>query len=155
MRNLALRYVYPLLPVILLIFNVACTPQACQEETEANVKATFYKTGSPASLAPDSITLFGLGRDTSLIYDNARNMKNISIPLDAGSDTCRFVMIINDCYDTVTFVYVSYAHLVSKECGFTFYHILDTILNKQDTINYYIIKRDITTLNEENISIFY
>jgi hypothetical protein len=155
MKKLVLKYFILLILPVLFLYSIACTPQGCDEETQATVNGTFYRTGTGTSQAPDSVTLFGLGKDTNLIYDNARDERIIKIPLDAGSDTSRFVMMINDSYDTVTFIYTSYTHLVSKACGFTFYHVLDTIINNRDTINYYIINRDVTTIYKENIRIFY
>jgi hypothetical protein len=152
----------PLIFILLSVFFIAfarlisCTPQACQEETQSLVKATFYKYGTDSIKAPDSLTVYGLGRDTSLIYNKSLNLKTIQIPLDASAGTCGFVFRINGITDTLTFSYTSYPHLVSKECGFTFYHILDSYTVTGQTIDTVkIINKSITTIHEENIRIFY
>lgn len=150
-----LKYISLSFLLIALAQLISCTPQACLEETQSLVKATFYKTGTGKIQAPDSITLYGLGMDTSKIYNRTLKIQTILIPLNPAKDTSRFIMRINGINDTVIFVYSSYPHLVSKECGFTFYHILDTIPNTRNEVDFTIRNRYITTINEENIRIFY
>lgn len=141
--------------IILLLQAGSCVPQACLDEMEANAKASFYATGTGKLQTPDSVTLYGLGRDTSKIYDKASKVQTIEIPLDAGSDTCRFILKINGITDTVTLIYASYPHLVTKECGYTYYHTVDQIINTRIGVDFLINNRNITTANEENIRIFY
>ena len=133
----------------------SCVPQACLDDMESTAKASFYATGTGKMQTPDKITLYGLGKDSSKIYNQAANLQTIKIPLDAAVDTCTFVLKINGVTDTVTFIYISYPHLVTKECGYTFYHTLDKILKKRSQIDYQINIRNISTANEENIRIFY
>jgi hypothetical protein len=141
--------------LFLLGLALSCTPQACQDETFSLLKATFYKTSTGIVTAPDSVTLYGMGRDTAKIYSKATKTQIIKIPLNAASDTSRFILKINAVVDTVTIVYTSYTHLISKECGFTFYHILDTVYGTSPGINFIKFNKNITTVNEENIRIFY
>lgn len=136
-----------------LIFS--CTPQACQDETLSRINAFFYKTSTGKITAPDSVTLYGLGRDTAKIYDRKTSLQTALIPLDAGEYTSVFVLKINDITDTVTFKYTSYPHLISKECGFTFFHVLDTVYGTREEIDFTIRSKNITTFNDENIRIFY
>jgi hypothetical protein len=120
------------------------------------LNARFFRTGTGTSITADSVTLYGLGRDTSKIYDNATNLNSISFPLDSGSDSCSFFIKINSLTDTVTFYYTNYTHLVSKECGYTFYHTLTTPPKHNKPLpDYNIMNGNITTVNGENIRIFY
>ena len=138
-----------------ILFFTSCTPQSCFEETEAFLKATFYQ--NETLRAPDSLTVYGISMDSTKIYNKSGNIKLALIPFNASSDNSVFVIKINDITDTITFFYSSYPHLVSKECGYTFYHtLLDQPVyttNVIDTV--YIRKNNITILNEENIRIFY
>lgn len=153
------RYPGNLFVIILIIFlasgSDSCTPETCLEETLTGVKAVFFKTDAGKVQAPDSVTLYGIGTATDKIYNRAASRQTISIPLDAGSNTCSFVIKINDKTDTLIFTYTSYPHLVSKECGFTFFHSLTELLNKNENIDINLVNRTITTSNEENIRIFY
>ena len=140
-----------------LMVMVSCTPGSCFEETNALVKAFFYSNDDKKLQPPDSLTLFGLKMDTNKVYNKALNVQPALLPLDADTTSCTFVIRINGITDTMTFWYSSYPHLVSLECGYTFYHqlvdkpaITDNII---DSIN--IRYGNITTLDVENIRIYY
>ena len=146
------------LPVLLIAMTrlMFCTTPSCLEETQSLVKATFYKNRTDSIKAADTLTVFGLGRDTSKIYDKSPHLSAVQIPLDVSAGTCGFVFILDGITDTLTLSYTSYPHLISKECGYSFYHILDsyTVTGRTiDTIMF--MNKSITTTNEENIRIFY
>jgi hypothetical protein len=156
MKYYSLRYILPVILIMILFSSISCTPQACQEETHSLIKATFYINGTNIVKAPDSLTVYGLGRDTARIYNKSLSIKIAQIPLDASTVTCGYVFRLNGITDTLTFSYSTYPHLVSKECGFTYYHILDSYTVTGRAIDTIIIRnKNITTINEENIRIFY
>jgi hypothetical protein len=158
MRKLFSVSLFLILPGF-IFFLVSCSQGSCFEETESYLKASFYiKT---TRTAPDSLILYGLNND-SIIYDkSSEKVQPALIPLNASKDSCSFVMKINGIADTIKFRYTSYPHLISKECGYTFYHHLDTGLNNYKTRTYHAIKKikvtnqTITNLNVENIRISY
>ncbi len=135
----------------------SCTPEACFEETESFLKATFYNNATGKSAAPDSVTLYGIGHKSVLIYNKSTGVQPAQFPLNSASDTSLFVIRINGTDDTIGFIYTSYPHLVSRECGFTFYHrLVDSVFYTKHNINYiYQGNNNVTTANEENIRIFY
>jgi len=133
---------------------ISCAPEACFEETNAYLKATFYNNTSKEKETPDSLTVTGLGR-TDKIYDREARVQPALLPLDASSDICSFIIKINNITDTIQFIYSSYPHLISKECGYIFYHKLDTFHSKKDAFYIYKSSENITTANEENIRIFF
>jgi hypothetical protein len=142
--------------VISLLLIISCTPGSCFEETNAYVKASFYLNSTGKLLAPDSLTIYGEGMDSVKIYTRAPKVTLANIPLNSSVESCSLIFIINGINDTITFSYSSYPHLISKECGYTFYHniempsftknIIDTIIMRKSTI---------TTINEENLLIYY
>jgi hypothetical protein len=146
-----------ILPGILLGL-LSCTQGSCFEETESYLKASFYF--NTTLTTPDSLTLYGLNND-SIIYNQATGVQPAKIPLNSSTESCTFIIKINGVADTIEFHYSNYPHLISKECGYTFYHQLDTGLNNPNTRTYHAIKkiyvsnRTITNLNVENIRIFY
>lgn len=141
---------------VLLLFS--CTEGSCFEETESYLKASFY-TGdvTPKPFAPDSLTLYGLNND-SIIYYKSAKVQPALIPLNASTDSCTFIIKINGVADTIKFHYSSYPHLISKECGYTFYHQLpDSVraYTRHAIKKIYTANKTITNLNVENIRIFY
>lgn len=144
------------LPGIILLL-ISCTQGSCFEETESYLKASFY-TGDPTPInhPPDTLTLYGLNQD-SLIYNKKNGVQVALFPLNASTESSIFVIIINGVTDTIEFRYSSYPHLISKECGYTFYHHLDTapIPRYHAIKDIFVANETITNLNVENIRIFY
>lgn len=135
------------------VIMVSCAPEACFEETNAYLKASFYINAK--LVAPDSLTAFGFGQTTK-IYDKVKDIQPALLPLNSSAGSCTYVIRINGVNDTMQFLYSSYPHLISKECGYTFYHSLDSFSFTQNNIDtILIINRSITTANEENVRIFY
>lgn len=141
-------------------FLTSCTPESCLEQNEAFLKASFYisVSGEAQAKIPDSLTVYGIGRDTSKIYSAARGINIANLPLNPVSSTTSFFIEINGVADTLILSHFSYPHLISKECGYTYYHNIDPdsvsfTMNAIDSIR--TINRTITTLDEENIRIFY
>ena len=134
----------------------SCSPDACFEETNAFLKASLYLDLTKKLKAPDSLTVYGIDSPGGRIYDKAVKIQPALFPLNPSAGTSSFVIKINGITDTVIFVYRSYPHLISKECGYTFFHDLDTIFYSKNIIDYiYRGSNSITTKNEENIRIFY
>jgi hypothetical protein len=50
----------------------SCTPQACFEETNSFVKASLYDNVTKKQKAADSLTVYGLSRDSVKIYDGPK-----------------------------------------------------------------------------------
>lgn len=153
MKN-QVSFIYAVFIVLGTTLMISCTPEACFEETNAYLKATFYNNTSKITDTPDSLTLIGLNK-TSRIYNKEPGVQPALFPLDASSDTCTFVIKINNVTDTIQFIYSSYPHLISKECGYTFFHKLDTFFLSRNAFYVYKSSNNITTANEENIRIFY
>ncbi len=144
--------------VLYMIIMASCTPEACFEETDAFLKATFYDNETKKAEPPDSISLYGLNTEGIRIYSKSENIQPALFPVNASDEECTFVIRINGIDDTISFRYSSYPHLISKECGYTFFHLLDidyysSTGNIIDTIVFR--NRNVTTANEENIRIYY
>jgi hypothetical protein len=155
MRKLLIFFL-PVAALAATLLQTSCTPGSCFEETNAYVKATFYLSSKSKAVAPDSVTLYGAGRDTSLIYKKKAALNQALMPLDASTDGCSLVIRINGVNDTISFAYSTSGHLISKECGYTFYHTIEAPVFTThiiDTVT--VIKNTITTLSEENIRIYY
>ena len=155
MRKFIPGSLFIIVPVIILLL-LSCTVGSCFEETESYLKASFYDNTTKKLLPPDSLTLYGINRD-SIIYNKMLKVQPVLMPLNSSSQNCTFIIKIKGVADTIEFRYSSYPHFVSKECGYTFYHLLDTALvySKNFIKGIYISNQTITNLNVENIRIFY
>lgn len=138
-----------------VFLTVSCTTGSCFEETNAYVKASFHLYSSEKMTAPDSLTLYGIGND-SIRYKKALKIQPALIPLNASADNCRFVIRINGVNDTISFNYSTFIRLISKECGYTYYHNIDSVYSTFHNIDSISLNlRTVTTIDGTNISIFY
>jgi hypothetical protein len=142
----------------LLLFLNSCTPQSCFDQTDAFLNATLYLNKTGKLLAPDSLTIYGIDKESNKLYNKTKSITTAILPLNASASYSTFIIRINGITDTLELRYSSYPHLISKECGYTFYHnlISDSLAYSKNIIDsIYIRNNNITTINEENIRIFY
>ena len=141
--------------VCALIMSVSCTPGSCFEETNAYLKASFYLQTTGKLAAPDTLTLILIGKDTAR-YNKALKVQPALFPLNPSEDNCGFLIRINGVTDTISFMYSTYTHLISKECGYTYYHHLDSVSTTKNIIDKIEIKQNtVTNLDGPNIFIYY
>lgn len=156
MRVPATRIFVAVLSVSILTL-ASCDQEACFEETNAYVKASMYKYSTMKMEAPDSISLNGLTKPDLMLYKKAKDVTTALMPLDPSAETCAYAIKINGVTDTITFIYTSFPHLLSKACGYTYYHTLDALIdfskNEIDSLEF--SNKSITTLDAENIRIYY
>ncbi len=139
-----------------LLQIVSCTPESCLEEIIADIKAPLYLNSTGKVLAPDSLTLYGLNAESDKIYNSTKNVKLALLPLNPSAESCGFIIRINGITDTIHIWYASYPHLISKECGYTYYYTIDSLTFTKNIIDSILIRnRSVTTVNEENIRILY
>ena len=140
----------------LIFWLTSCLDTECIEDTRAYVKVSFYDYDTIRVASPDSITLFGVGNDVK-IYDNIKKIALPALmPLKDSDNETEFIIEINGTADTIRFTHSNYLHLISKECGYSMYHTLDTVYfttNEIDSIS--LTNKDITLINIENVAIFY
>jgi predicted nucleic-acid-binding Zn-ribbon protein len=138
------------------VFLNSCSLKSCFDVTESKVNAGFYSKETGKAVPPDSLTLFGINMDTSKIYNKVLAPKTAQFPLYAADTSVKFIIRINGKDDTIEFRYSGYLHLISKECGYTWYYNLDTALHSFNIIDSLSFsKKTITTLSEENMRIYY
>ena len=155
MRNNITKILLAITALSLLKIS-SCTPESCFEETMAYVKANLYQSSTDKNVAPESLTLYGAGIDTNKIYDNSNSTRQALIPLNPSADSCTFIILINSETDTLVFWYDSFAHLISKECGYTYFHSLDSLTITTNAIDTVIINNIYVTTNDaENIRLYY
>lgn len=157
---MALKQILSYLARVLLILAAAflphgCTPESCYENIVSGIKGGFYQTGTGLKISPDSVSLFGPGIDSPPLYSKATGLKEVVFPLNPAEPACSYIFTINGIRDTVTFTYTSFPHLISRECGYSMFHTLNSCISTGNIIDtIIIINRTIAIPYEENIRIF-
>lgn len=142
--------------LIAAIISHSCTTGSCLEETESAAMAGFYETGTGNAIAPDTITVYGLGMESEPLYLKAANKKDLLLPLNPANGSSAFIITANGITDTITVVYSSFPHLISKECGYTMYNTIEKCSSTHNLIDTVFIQNpNVTTKYNENIRIFF
>jgi len=134
---------------------LACASEGCYDDTEANVIINLRETDAETISKIDSITIYGLGSELDSIYTNASILK-ADLPLNADAGYSEFVIINGLIADTIRIHYSSNLWFVSKACGYSYNHILESVeftKNRIDTV--LIINESVTIADEENIRTFF
>ena len=139
----------------LFLAAASCIDPGCIDNTEAYLKASFYSYETKSVAAPDSMTLCGVGASVK-IYDNLRITPPAFIPLKDSDSKTQFVIELNGITDTITFFHANSLHFVSKECGYSMFHTIDSIRYTHNEIDSIAsINPNITLNNADNVAIFY
>jgi len=150
-KNLTFLYI-----VALSFLLTSCFDAECIDETEAYVKVSLYSYETKKIASPDSITLYGVGSETK-IYDNNKVFTSPALmPLKSYDNESTFVIEINGTTDTIRIIHSNFLNLISKECGYSMYHTIDTIYFTAKGIDSVsVTNKEITVKNIENVAIFY
>lgn len=105
-----------------------------------------------------ALTMFGLGREDSLLADKER-VDKVFVPLDQTRDETSFFLRPDSTRqngDTILIRYKRNLHFVSSGCGFTTFYQLDTLISTHHIIDSIaLVNKKITTTNATNLKIFY
>ncbi len=150
---------YGLILILTLITNVlsSCdSSEICRENTETPLRIGFYnKDDFSATAVVDSITVYGLGREDSIIYDNAKNVTRVELPLSNSKDTTSFVLVFPQNQDTITIIYSRKITLLSVGCGFTtFYTLSETQSTENEIFNSAIQNSNVINDLNEHIKVY-
>ena len=129
----------------------------CELSTVSILNAGFYSVPDsiPEAVSVDDLTVYGIGREDSLIYDQASSVGSFVLPLSPSSDTTGFVFTLGADTDTITFLCSRELHLLSMECGFTTYFYIERIDNTSNVIDSIsVVNEKVTTGDDENIQIY-
>ncbi len=140
-----------------LMFYSCESEKKCELSTVSILNAGFYSVPDsiPEAVFVDDLTIYGIGREDSLIYDQASSVGSFVLPLSPSCDTTGFVFTLGADTDTIIFLYSRELHLLSMECGFTTYYYIERIDNTSNVIDSIsVVNEKVTTGDDENIQIY-
>lgn len=152
MRDIRIKAVWI---IVLIAACSGCVTDSCDDPGESMAVITLYETDNDDTTVIDSLTVYGVGMDDLLIYNNTETGK-IELPLNPASDYADYVIINGLIYDTLKITYTTTQHFISKACGYNFFYSIESISytrNRIDTI--LIINNSVNPLDEENLRTFF
>lgn len=115
------KLTYPLLLLVLAsLFYSGCVKNETCLPANNFLYADFYYSESDTvdvATTVDSLSLYIIGREDSVLYDNEKDLGSVSIPLSDDLTEITVVIKINDAVDTLYIKYNPYSVFRSTECG--------------------------------------
>lgn len=152
------KHIITSLAFLLLLAFLSCK-RNCDFVPVSNAGVRFYtisNTQQEISKTFDSIFVYPESLEDSILYDWARNVNSVRLPLSPIEDFSNFVFTFNDVTDRVQIFYKRQLYFVSEECGFSVNFTLDSILfttNQIDSV--IIIQPKVQAINEEHIRFYF
>lgn len=142
--------------VLFILLLPACSKQACYDDTDPLVNVILLESGTGAAKKSVSLKITGLGVTPPVELVSATSVANFSVPLNPAAESTVMIILLNGVADTATISYSNFIHLVSPECGYTFYNVIKGLNTTHNIIDSLIIEnKNITVDGERNMRLFY
>ncbi len=157
-QKFKLRSRISLLVSAFLILGIhACNlNKSCDKHTKFPVETGFYNSLSLSlrDTILQDITLYGIGREDSLLYNDI-DTNRLNYRLSPFSDTTKIVLHAFSKVDTLTFYYNRHLELVSQACGFAmFFDIKEINFTKNFIDSLFLIDHLLDANKTEHLQVF-
>jgi hypothetical protein len=153
-------FLYSLL-VSLVVAAASCEDyKDCNSPVDTPMGIGFYQLtdGEEADTTLPALTLFGIGREDSLLADDLASSR-IYVPLNENLDSTRFFLQPDSTSvggDTLTVLYKRSLDFVSSGCGFTTLYQIDTVTCTAHYVDSVVLaSKKIVTTNATNVKLYY
>ncbi len=134
----------------------SCSVQPCYEETDPLMNTLLLASGTGESATADSLRVRGVSATDTVEFVDERNATSFSLPLDPASDLSLFYITVNGIHDTAVIYYTRLPHLVSPECGYTFFNTVTGVSTTHNIIDTLIIENSKVDLDgKKNLHLFF
>lgn len=142
--------------VLLTLLLPACSEQACYDDMDPLVNVILLESGTGAAKKSVSLKITGLEFPSPVVLVTETSVTKFSVPLNPAAETSVMVILLNGIADTATISYTNFVHVVSPECGYTFYSVINGLNTTHNIIDSLIIEnKNITVDGERNMRLFY
>ncbi len=150
-----------LVSAILLIMLTSCqNDDVCEQASAYPLRIGFYTQDQPGvsarAFTVDSITVYGVGRPDSLIYNNTKSIRSIEVPVNPASVRTGFVLIFpGNIADTIWVDSQYQLKFISAHCGFAVQPTIEQATHTNRKISTLQINQKLVTQSfEEHIKIY-
>lgn len=146
-----------IIAVVIAALFFSCASDVCNQKITWPAQVGFYAKWSVKAdtlIFVDSVSVWGLNNDSILVSNAKKNKLELPLSILQGSST--FVFKIKSTYDTVAIFHSNTPYLISKQCGYSYEQVIDTIVYTQHALSKITWKVPEADKNDkENIEIFY
>ncbi len=140
-----------------VVMLISCREECLYKpESLAGVEFRSVLDGRDTETAVDSLTVRGLGREDSLLYNNRNNIRSIALPMNGMAEESGFVFEFNGETDTLWLTYLVNPWFLSQECGFVLnFELVDSRHTANIIDSVVIVISEITSFDDKNIRIYH
>jgi hypothetical protein len=103
-----------------------------------------------------NLSVYGLGREDSLLYSSRNNIGSIDLPLNGNAGESAFVLLFDNIADTLWMEYDVIPVFDSPECGFMLNFELKDARHTSNMIDSVVILiNQVTSFEDNNIRIYH
>ncbi len=156
-KNDRKSYLFNIFIAVVIILVTGSCNEECHFKPRSRVLVNFHSVvnSSDVHAAVDSLTVRGLGREDSLLYNAANNIRTISMPLDGNSTESGFIFDFDRGSDTIWLSYIVRPWFLSPECGFVLNFDLTGTRHTTNVVDsVVIVVSEVTTFDDTNIRIY-
>ncbi len=103
----------------------------------------------------DSLTLYIVGREDSILYNNSKKVETIEIPLSDSAVFLKIVAQINAATDTIYLNYTPFSVFRSTECGVVNRYQINEVMSTTNNLKaIYLQNKEINENEAINLSFF-
>ncbi|MCX6182230.1 MAG: DUF6452 family protein [Bacteroidetes bacterium] len=147
-----LRCMKYLASVIIISLFFSCATDVCNQRIAWPAQAGFHHVPDTLVLV-SNLSVWGLNHDS--LYKK-QSLKQIEFPLSIANGSSAFVINVDSDFDTLTIFHTNTPYLISKQCGYGYQQVIDSVQYTKHLIKNLTWKIPESDKNDkENIQIFY
>jgi len=151
-------FVFVLILALLTVMSSCVKNETCLSANNL-FKTEIYTVNNQGDVVlykMDSLSMTIIGREDSVLYQNAKSLSEFYIPLSDTSSSITAIISLNTETDTLTINYRPYAVFRSTECGvINRYEILGTENTQNAIWGLYIDNDQVNESEETNLLLFF
>lgn len=141
--------------VAILVFSCR---EECRYKPRSLTVVDFHSVvnGADSKSPVNNLSVYGLGREDSLLYAGVNSISSISLPMNGNSEETGFVFLFDGQVDTIWFTYRVIPWFLSQECGFVLnFDLLETRHTSGLIDSVVIVTSEITSFDDTNVRIYH
>lgn len=132
--------------------------EECTHKPRSLAGISFHSVveGTEQQLPVDSLSVMGLGKEDSLLYDQVNNAGSVVLPMNGSDIETAFIFKFDRGTDTLWLDYEVIPVFLSPECGFILnFELLETNHTENVIDSVVIVTSEITSFDDTNIRLYH
>ena len=158
MQRIIKHIIFLVLSIYVVVFSSCVKNESCLSANNLLV-TDFYTVNQDSEIVKyniDSLTMYIIGREDTILYDNEKNLGSFNIPMADTAQQLKILLTLNSVHDTIWVDYRPYEVFRSTHCGvINRYEIKNVTYTKNSIWQIYMNNNQIDESKNTNFFMFY